>query len=99
MMPQEVIEILTSNIDTLWVIDCAILVFIMQAGFMCMETGLSESLNDKGEEIGIDGSIEIIEENYNKDTSEQLDKITKSVINISQNRNLSDDLTLITIGK
>ena len=61
--------------------------------------GLSESLNDKGEEIGIDGSIEIIEENYNKDTSEQLDKITKSVINISQNRNLSDDLTLITIGK
>ena len=74
MMPQEVIEILTSNIDTLWV-------------------------NDKGEEIGIDGSIEIIEENYNKDTSEQLDKITKSVINISQNRNLSDDLTLITIGK
>ena len=33
-MPQEVVDILTSNIDTLWVIDCAILVFIMQAGFM-----------------------------------------------------------------
>ncbi len=32
-MAQEVIDILTSNIDTLWVIDCAILVFIMQAGF------------------------------------------------------------------
>ena len=45
MMPQEVIEILTSNIDTLWVIDCAILVFIMQAGFMCMETGLSRHKN------------------------------------------------------
>ena len=30
-----------SFVDTLWVIDCAILVFIMQAGFMCMETGLS----------------------------------------------------------
>ena len=29
---QDVIDILTSNIDTLWVIDCAILVFIMQAG-------------------------------------------------------------------
>ena len=41
-MAQEVIDILTSNIDTLWVIDCAILVFIMQAGFMCMETGLSD---------------------------------------------------------
>ena len=44
-MAQEVIDILTSNIDTLWVIDCAILVFIMQAGFMCMETGLSRYKN------------------------------------------------------
>ena len=44
-MAQEVIEKLTSNIDTLWVIDCAILVFIMQAGFMCMETGLSRYKN------------------------------------------------------
>ena len=44
-MAQEVIDKLTSNIDTLWVIDCAILVFIMQAGFMCMETGLSRYKN------------------------------------------------------
>ncbi len=44
-MAQEVIDTLTSNIDTLWVIDCAILVFIMQAGFMCMETGLSRHKN------------------------------------------------------
>ena len=44
-MAQEVIDVLTSNIDTLWVIDCAILVFIMQAGFMCMETGLSRHKN------------------------------------------------------
>jgi len=36
---------LTQNIDTLWVIDCAILVFIMQAGFMCMESGLSRHKN------------------------------------------------------
>ena len=41
MSSQKIIDVLTSNIDTLWVIDCAILVFIMQAGFMCMETGLS----------------------------------------------------------
>ena len=34
-----------SFVDTLWVIDCAILVFIMQAGFMCMETGLSRHKN------------------------------------------------------
>ena len=45
MMPQEVVDILTRNIDTLWVIDCAVLVFIMQAGFMCMETGLSRHKN------------------------------------------------------
>ena len=31
-----------SFIDTLWVINCAILVFIMQAGFMCVESGLSD---------------------------------------------------------
>ena len=34
------LESVKSFVDTLWVIDCAILVFIMQAGFMCMETGL-----------------------------------------------------------
>ena len=34
-----------SFVDTLWVIDCAILVFIMQAGFMCMESGLSRYKN------------------------------------------------------
>ena len=41
----EVISKITQNIDTLWVIDCAILVFIMQAGFMCMESGLSRHKN------------------------------------------------------
>jgi len=44
-MSQEIIDSLKNNIDTLWVIDCAILVFIMQAGFMCMETGLSRYKN------------------------------------------------------
>ena len=34
-----------SFVDTLWVINCAILVFIMQAGFMCMESGLSRYKN------------------------------------------------------
>jgi len=29
------IKSVKSFVDTLWVIDCAILVFIMQAGFMC----------------------------------------------------------------
>ena len=36
---------LALNLDTLWVINCAILVFIMQAGFMCMESGLSRHKN------------------------------------------------------
>ena len=44
-MAQKVMDIVTNNIDTLWVIDCAVLVFIMQAGFMCMETGLSRQKN------------------------------------------------------
>ena len=39
------LETVKSFVDTLWVIDCAILVFIMQAGFMCMETGLSRYKN------------------------------------------------------
>ena len=45
------------------------------------------------------GSIDIIEENFNTDTSKQLDKITKTIMDTSQSRNLSDDLTLISIGK
>ena len=39
------LESVKSFVDTLWVINCAILVFIMQAGFMCMETGLSRYKN------------------------------------------------------
>ena len=37
--------ILQSNLDTFWLLICAILVFLMQAGFMCLETGLSRSKN------------------------------------------------------
>jgi len=67
--------------------------------FYAFTDGLSESLNDNGEEIGIDGSIDIIEQNYNKDTIKQLDSITKTIIGSGQNQKLSDDLTLISIGK
>ena len=42
---EEISKTLSQNIDTLWVINCAILVFIMQAGFMCMESGLSRHKN------------------------------------------------------
>jgi len=67
--------------------------------FYAFTDGLSESINNDGEEIGIDGSINIIEKNFNKDTIKQLSDITKSVINTSKNQKLSDDLTLISIGK
>ena len=67
--------------------------------FYAFTDGLSESINNDGEEIGIDGSINIIENNFNKDTVKQLNDITKSVIKTSKNQKLSDDLTLISIGK
>ena len=52
-----------------------------------------------GKEIGIDGSIDIIEETYNKDTNKQLDDITRSVMDTTKNQKLTDDLTVISIGK
>ena len=67
--------------------------------FYAFTDGLSESFNEEGYEIGIEGSIKIIEENYNKDSKKQLDNITKFVINTTNNKKLSDDLTVISIGK
>ena len=67
--------------------------------FYTFTDGLSESFNEKGEEIGIEGSIKIIENNYNKDLNEQLSNITKEVIKASGDKKLSDDLTLLSIGK
>ena len=67
--------------------------------FYAFTDGLSESLNDKGNEIGIDGSIDIIEANFSRDTKQQLNNITKMVVNTSKNQKLTDDLTVISIGK
>ena len=67
--------------------------------FYAFTDGLSESFNEEGNEIGIEGSIKIIEENYNKDSKKQLDNITKFVINTTNNKKLSDDLTVISVGK
>ncbi len=67
--------------------------------FYAFTDGLSESFNEEGNEIGIEGSIKIIEENYNKDSNKQLDDITKFVINTTNNKKLTDDLTVISIGK
>ena len=67
--------------------------------FYAFTDGLSESLNKDGQEIGIDGSIKIIEKNFNKDLSKQLSSIAKNVEKSSGEKKLSDDLTLIAIGK
>ena len=37
--------VLQANIDTFWLLVCAILVFLMQPGFMCLESGLSRNKN------------------------------------------------------
>ena len=54
---------------------------------------------NEGEEIGIEGSIKILENNYNKDLKLQLSDATKEVMKNSVNNKLSDDLTVIAIGK
>ena len=39
------LKILQENLDILWLLICAILVFLMQAGFMCLESGLARKKN------------------------------------------------------
>ena len=67
--------------------------------FFAFTDGLSESLNSEGEEIGIEGSLKIIEDNFNTDSGKQLSDISNVVISTAGSKNLSDDLTLISIGK
>jgi len=67
--------------------------------FYVFTDGLSESLNKKGEEIGIEGSIKIIENNFNSDLQKQLKDVTSETIDTAQNKSLSDDLTLVAVGK
>ena len=67
--------------------------------FYVFTDGLSESLNEKGEEIGVEGSIKIIENNFNSDLKKQLKDVTSETIETAQNKLLSDDLTLVAVGK
>ena len=67
--------------------------------FFAFTDGLSESLNSEGEEIGIDGSVKIIEDYFNPDCGKQLSDISKKIISTAGSNNLSDDLTLISVGK
>ena len=66
--------------------------------FYIFTDGLSESLDKSGEEIGINGSIKIIENNFNSDLKKQLKDVTEDVIKVAGGKNLSDDLTLVGLG-
>ncbi len=67
--------------------------------FYLFTDGLSESLNQKGEKIGIEGSIKIIENNFNSDIKKQLKDVASETISTAKNKLLSDDLTLLAVGK
>ena len=67
--------------------------------FFIFTDGLSESLDKNGDEIGVEGSIKIIENNFNNDLKKQLKDVTSEVIKVAGEKNLSDDLTLVGLGK
>ena len=66
--------------------------------FYIFTDGLSESLDKNGDEIGVEGSIKIIENNFNTDLKKQLKDVTSEVIKVAGEKNLSDDLTLVGLG-
>ena len=67
--------------------------------FYAFTDGLSESLDKNNKEIGIDGSKEVINRNFNKNPDDELNLIAKEITVNANNKKLSDDLTLIVIGK
>ena len=66
--------------------------------FFIFTDGLSESLDKNGDEIRVEGSIKIIENNFNNDLKKQLKDVTSEVIKVAGEKNLSDDLTLVGLG-
>ena len=67
--------------------------------FYAFTDGLSESLDKNNKEIGIEGSKEVINRNFNNNPDDELNLIAKEIAANANNKNLSDDLTLIVIGK
>ena len=66
--------------------------------FYVFTDGLSESLDKNGDELGVEGSIKIIENNFNADLKKQLKDVTSEVVKVAGDKNLSDDLTLVGLG-
>ena len=67
--------------------------------FYVFTDGLSESLDEKNKELGIDGAKRIINSNFNSAVKVELTNISKEVVDKSRKKILSDDLTIVTIGK
>ena len=67
--------------------------------FYVFTDGLSESLDENNKELGIAGAKEIINRNFNSAVKVELTNISKEVIDKSRKKMLSDDLTIVTIGK
>ena len=67
--------------------------------FYVFTDGLSESLDEKNKELGIDGAKGIINRNFNSAVKVELTNISEEVIGKSRKKILSDDLTIVTIGK
>ena len=67
--------------------------------FYVFTDGLSESLDEKNKELGIDGAKRIINSNFNSAVKVELTNIFKEVVGKSRKKILSDDLTIVTIGK
>ena len=67
--------------------------------FYVFTDGLSESLDENNKELGIDGAKRIINSNFNSAVKVELTNISKEVVGKSRKKILSDDLTIVTIGK
>ena len=67
--------------------------------FYVFTDGLSESLDEKNKELGIVGAKGIINRNFNSVVKVELTNISKEVVGKSRKKILSDDLTIVTIGK
>ncbi len=67
--------------------------------FYVFTDGLSESLDENNKELGIAGAKRIINRNFNSAVKVELTNISKEVVAKSRKKILSDDLTIITIGK
>ena len=67
--------------------------------FYAFTDGLSESFDKNKNELGIEGTKKIINNNFNDSPNIELKHISQEAIKISGYNKLKDDLTIIVIGK